>query len=54
VSLRIENIGDKFDVEEQTVYVKVKDFAHSLWTSVNGDDSTLNNINIIETTLTGN
>jgi len=27
VQLRLENIGDKFDMAEQTVYVKVKDFA---------------------------
>ncbi len=54
VSLRIENIGDKFDGLEKTVYVKVKDFAQSLWASVNGDASTLNSINIVETTLSGN
>ena len=50
---RFENIGDKFDEEEQTVYIKVKDFAHDLWASVNGD-APLNDIHIIETTLTGN
>ena len=57
--VRFENIGDKFDynsasLEETTIYIKVKEFAYALYEIANGQNAQLNNINIVETTLTGN
>jgi hypothetical protein len=57
--MRLENVFDNFDVHEpkqpnHTIYVQVKKFAEELYKYVNGDDAQLNNINVVETTLTGN
>lgn len=59
IHLRFENIFDTFDVHppiapNHTMYVSVKQYAEILYKRVNGLDSKLNSINIIETTLTGN
>lgn len=59
IHMRIENIFDTFDVHPpkaatHTIYVQVKKLAEDLYKAVNGDDAKFNNINIIETTLTGN
>lgn len=59
--VRFENMGDKFDAKNggtdtsnSTYYVKVQDFAKNLYTYVNGAGAKLNNINVWETSLTGN
>ena len=53
ISIRLENIGDKLDLAENTVYIKLEDYAKSIWTRVNGDLE-FSGINIWETTLSGN
>lgn len=57
--MRLENIFDTFDVHppkapNHTIYIHVRKFAEELYKYVNGEDAQLNNINIIETSLTGN
>jgi lysosomal alpha-mannosidase len=56
--VRFENIGDKFDKfdgkADATYYVDVVKFASMLYKHVNGADAEWNNLNIRETTLSGN
>lgn len=57
--VRFENIGDKLDRtwgqdSDGTYYVDVHHFAELFYQHMNGHDSHLSNINIIETTLSGN
>ena len=61
IFIRFENIGDLLDsynggVDQTnaTLYVNVRKFAEYLYTYVNGQDAELNNVNIVETGLTGN
>jgi len=54
VILRVENIGDKLDHSEQTAFVKIHDFAQSLWANLNEEFHILGAVNIEETTLSGN
>ena len=59
IYMRIENIFDTFDIHppkapNHTVYIQIRNFAETLYKHVNGMDAQLNNINIVETTLTGN
>ena len=58
--IRFENIGDNFDnfnnktLNDTSLYIDVKDFAERLYHHINANSSELNNINIVETGLTGN
>ena len=60
IHMRIENIFDHFDASDptqvlnHTVYIQLPAFAETLYKISNGDDAKLANINIVETTLTGN
>lgn len=59
IHMRLENIFDNFDVHSpkqpnHTIYIQVRKFAEDLYKYVNGEQAQLNNINILETTLTGN
>jgi hypothetical protein len=59
--VRFENIGDNIDATNGNVdqtnaslYVNVRKFAEYIYTYENGPDAELNNINIKETSLSGN
>ena len=61
LNVRFENIGDRYDAlnggidtSEKAYYVDVEKFARSLYAHSNGADAKLNNVNIWESSLTGN
>ena len=51
--MRLENIGDKFDEQNQTVYIEVETLANNLWNHVNPEEA-LNGVTIEELTLSAN
>ena len=52
--VRFENIGDKFDKDDETLIVDVYNFTLALYQKANGNDAELHSININEFSLTGN
>lgn len=56
ILLRLENVADNFDsnVAGSLLYFKIKDYAANLYSSQNGNRSTLSYINVVETSLTAN
>ena len=54
VFVRFENIGDKFDKNDETLIVDVYNFALALYRKANGNDAEVNSVNINEFDLTGN
>ena len=59
--VRFENIGDNYDAKNggtdttgKTYYVDVDKFARNLYQHVNGAEAKLNNVNIWESSLSGN
>lgn len=54
ILIRFENIGDKFDRDEQQLIVDVYNFTKALFDLANAGKAELNSINILEVSLTGN
>ena len=54
VFVRFENIGDKFDKNDETLIVDVYNFTLALYRKANGNDAEVNSVNINEFDLTGN